>query len=334
MTSPVLLPRTFWEAVDARLRAGESVFVALVVAHTRHSPGTTGARLMATADGGTWGTIGGGIMERNVLERARTTLAEGTLAPEVETLRHRDVGPGRKSGMICAGEQTNVYALFRPETEGATVRRIAEAFGRGADGVIVFGPEGLRFEERAGAPGRERFTFERAGETWRYEERLFNPRRLAILGDGHCGRALARLMRRLGFEVVVFDTRPALPGRDDGEDRGVFVLLDDFREAGERITAPERTPVVIMTTDFVSDVRGLLGVVGRPFPFLGVMGSPAKIERITRALREASVPEAEIARIHAPVGLPIGSDTPEEIAVSVAAQLLRVWKAGFGSEKP
>jgi xanthine dehydrogenase accessory factor len=334
MTSPVLSPRTFWEAVDARLRAGESVFVALVVAHTRHSPGTTGARMMATADGSAGGTIGGGIMERNVLERARAALAGETLAPAVETLRHRERGPGRKSGMICAGEQTNLYALLRPETEGATVRRIAEAFGRGADGVIVIGPEGLRFEERACAPGGERFTFERAGEAWRYEERLFNPRRLAILGDGHCGRALARLMRRLGFDVVVFDTRPGLPGRDDGEDRGAFVLLDDYRAAGERITAPERTPVVVMTTDFASDVRGLLGVAGGPFPFIGVMGSPAKIERITRALREASVPEAEIARIHAPVGLPIGSDTPEEIAVSVAAQLLRAWKTGFGSEKP
>ncbi len=89
------------------------------------------------------------------------------------------------------------------------------------------------------------------------------------------------------------------------------------------IPFPNLTCVVVMTTDFPSDVRALLGVVSVPFPFIGVMGSSAKIAQIFQELRQAGVSETVLSRLYAPVGLPIGSHTPEEIAISVAAQILQ-----------
>ncbi len=78
-----------------------------------------------------------------------------------------------------------------------------------------------------------------------------------------------------------------------------------------------------MTSDFPSDVAALSGVVGRLFPFVGVMGSPVKLKAIFDRLREQGFTDDQLDRLQAPVGLPIGSSTPEEIAVSVAAQILQ-----------
>ena len=78
-----------------------------------------------------------------------------------------------------------------------------------------------------------------------------------------------------------------------------------------------------MTADYRTDVRALLGVAALPFPFIGLMGGRKKIDRIFSLLREEGISRETIERIHAPVGLDIGSQTPEEIAISIAAQLVR-----------
>ena len=79
-----------------------------------------------------------------------------------------------------------------------------------------------------------------------------------------------------------------------------------------------------MTTDFPSDVRALSGVLPHPFRFIGVMGAPAKLEQILQRLADEGFSATDLARIHAPIGLDIPSHTPEEIAISVAAQILKL----------
>src|SRR5699024_2926539 len=112
---------TFWRAVAERLNAGTTVYVAMVVANTRGSPGTLGARLLVAADGHVEGTIGGGIMEANLVEQARQSLhTGGDDPPRLQHLVHRkELGPRRRethqsSGLICAGEQTNLGLVLKP----------------------------------------------------------------------------------------------------------------------------------------------------------------------------------------------------------------------------
>ena len=100
-------------------------------------------------------------------------------------------------------------------------------------------------------------------------------------------------------------------------------MVDDYAEAGARIRQPEWTHVVVMSADVDSDIRGLLGVAEGPFPYIGVMGAPAKLARIRSALKQAGIGEEAIARLYGPIGLPMTSNTSEEIAVSVAAQILQ-----------
>lgn len=225
--------------------------------------------------------------------------------------------------MICAGAQTNLYLVCRPETEGPVLHQFLDRCAAGEDVALTLSPEGMGLRAPSGLPPLERAVFEPGETDWQYSERGFNPRRVAILGGGHCGLALSRQMHLLGYDVTVFDTRPDLDTmkRNRWAERQI---VDDYRVAGTRIAHPEITPVVVLTTDFPSDVRALLGVLDRPFPFVGVMGSAAKLARIRSSLREEGVSAEALARIMAPVGLPIGSHTPAEIAVSIAAQLLAV----------
>ena len=315
----------FWRTLADCLEAGEKVFLALVAANTRHSPGTAGARMLVSESGRRAGTIGGGIMEHRLLARAAEVLGGDDFAAEIQTLHHRRSASGDRSGMICAGSQTNLYALCRPESELEAVRRVASRVAAGRSGTLSIDPEGLAVADAEPDLSRPRIILERdSGGGWRYVEQLLNRRRLAILGGGHCAAALAHAMSRLGYDVSVFENRPEVAGIELARDARSVRIVNDFREAGALIDYPELTWVVVMTTDFPSDVRALAGVLDRRFRFVGVMGAPAKIEEIRSRLTSEGFSRAAIERISAPVGLPIPSHTPEEIAISVAAQILQL----------
>ena len=121
----------------------------------------------------------------------------------------------------------------------------------------------------------------------------------------------------------MFDTRTEVVTHDRAAALGGVAHVDDYAAAGACVAYPELTAVVVMTADYRTDVRALLGVAELPLPFVGLMGGRRKIERIFARLKEEGVAQQTLDRIHAPVGLDVGSETPEEIAVSVAAQILR-----------
>ena len=313
----------FWTTLAAHLRAGARVFVALVGAHELHSPGTAGARLLVPQQGEPFGSIGGGVMEFNVLQRARAVLAEDTTPPPtLQVLDHRGRGLGEPSGLVCAGGQTNLYLSFLPNRDLAVVEEIVALLERDRPGILHITPAGLRVVPGPLDLGAPPISLLADGATWRYEEQLLNRRRVAILGIGHCARALARQMHWLGFGVEVFSTRAGRETAPHGSPKAP-ILIEDFAEAGAKIPFQEVTDVVLMTSQFEDDVRGLLGVLPFPFPYIGLMGSAAKIGRVFSVLQKQGISRERLARVTAPVGLPIESDTPEEIAVSVAAQIIR-----------
>ena len=308
--------RAFWRGILAELEAGQKLMLAWVTQATEHSPGNRGACLFLSASGERQGTIGGGIMEKKLEDRAREILAAPwTVFFERRTLHHRREGEGERSGMICAGSQENLLLLLRPEKDLPAVRDLCHRLESGEEGFLTLGAQGLAVVPDAATvpPGL-------------YAEPLQNERRVAIFGGGHCGQALARQMSLLGYDVLLFETRAAvLPA--DAANLGpevVVRVVADFRGAAAEVPRPEKTPVVVMTTDFPNDVKALEGALRRAFPFCGVMGSQAKLHEIEKRLRELGFGDEDLGRLEAPVGLPIGSHTPAEIAVSIAAQILAV----------
>lgn len=313
----------FWKNLQGHLKRGQRVFVSLVAENTKGSPGTPGAKFLVSAGGDLFGTIGGGNMEYRLIDHARMFLGEAEYTPEKRTLVHRKTGSGEKSGMICSGSQTNIYCLCEGERDLATVERIVAILQDDRPGWLGIDTGGMRVEEKGPNFDRARITLVEENGKWTYGEDLLNRRRLALIGGGHCSVALCEVMARLGYEVLIFDKRKDVFTLKKATDARRISIVADYAEAGPMISFPKLTAVVVMTTDFLSDVRGLLGVVNLPFPFIGLMGSNAKIVNIYTELRKAGVPPEKLASIYGPVGLPIDSDTPEEIAISVAAQILQ-----------
>ena len=313
----------FWRAVLERLEAGTPLFVALVVANTRGSPGTLGARLLVDADGNTLGTIGGGIMEANLVRAARNGLRAGRDAPPaLEQLEHRDKpGTAHPSGLICAGEQTNLNLWLQPSRDAATIRDFCTALDaeNGDAATLQIDTDGLRVT-CAQDVGMQ---LSRDGERWQYREGSVNAVRLAIVGGGHCGKALARLAVDVGYSVAVFDTRAeALAGDVDWPAEVRRVRLGDYAELPTHLHWPKFTTVAVMTAAMTQDVEALTALADVNVDWLGVMGSAAKIHEIRVRLAARGIAQHHIDAIHAPIGLPMKSDTPPEIAVSIMAQLL------------
>ena len=314
---------TYWEYVSSLLKDGQNVFLAMVVHHTTHSPGTTGAKLLVTENKKMMGTIGGGIMEYTLVNRAKDILVNGNFTPEIQLLNHQKTGTDEQSGMICAGKQTNLYYVCQPENDGKIVEEIVKVLKKGQLGILSISPEGLTLQKQKLQNHDFQYRFTKSEKNWHYQEQLKNFNRIAIMGGGHCSLALSQVMNNLRYDVFVFETRENISTLGLNKFATKVHIIDDFKEAVSRINLPHRTQVVIMTTDVASDVRVLLGIVDKPFPFVGVMGSHAKISEITKQLKNEGISDKQLSRFTAPVGLPMVSNTPEEIAISVAAQLLQ-----------
>lgn len=316
---------SFWQSVALRLDAGSPVFVSLVAANTRASPGTLGAHLLLDARGEVEGTIGGGIMERKLIAVARDSLrGQPDAAPAVQRFIHRKDSVDA-SGLICAGEQTNVNLMLLPSRDGESIKRFCAALGNQSEQSVnlVIDADGVRVvaakedDTAAGTTG-----LVAAGGAWQYRENSVNPRRLAIVGAGHCGRALAWLAAQVGFWVDVFDTRSEVLYVPGWPDTVRLHALDDYAELGVNLRRKSMTTVVVMTTAMHDDIAALAAVATDDLRWLGVMGSKAKIHAIRAALRERGIAAQRIDAICGPIGLPMKSDTPAEIAVSIMGQLL------------
>ena len=309
--------QAIWHKLVAELEAGRRVFLALVVDSTHGSPGTPASALLVTGDGEQSGTIGGGCMEQNLFQLARDALRKSRYAARLSRQEHRNTGQDDASGLVCGGSQTNLLAVIDP-SRLAIAKTVAEYFRNDRAGVLSVTAETWTFE--AGRQAPRSVWLEQSGD-WQVHLSTHNRKRIAIFGGGHCGAALARQMVRLGFSVNVIEPRAGLFTLDGI--RQVTVLeTDTFAAGAALVNHPEITFAVVLTPSATQDIAALSGILNYPFPFIGVMGSRAKINMIRTSLQESGFDDECWQRINAPVGLPIASDTPEEIAVSIAAQIL------------
>jgi xanthine dehydrogenase accessory factor len=156
-----------------------------------------------------------------------------------------------------------------------------------------------------------------------YIEPLEPTPRLYVIGAGHVGYHLARLARTIGFRIHVLDDREkfANPERfPDAEE----VIVDAIPDWLHQATIPTNAYVVIVTRGHTHDLDALRSLAARDLRYLGLIGSKAKVKRIYDALLAEGMPAECLRRVHAPVGLDIGAISPEEIAVSILAELIAV----------
>lgn len=162
-------------------------------------------------------------------------------------------------------------------------------------------------------------------------ERISDGKRLVICGAGHVALCVIRIGVMLGYEITVIEDRREFAEKA-GEAGAHRVICKPFGEALDEAGDDPMTAFVIMTREHSHDVECLRRVLQRPSAYIGMMGSRSRTEQIRQQMLEEGYDARKVEQIHMPIGLRIGSRTPEEIAVSVAAELISVLTAADPGE--
>lgn len=152
---------------------------------------------------------------------------------------------------------------------------------------------------------------------------------LVIIGGGHVGKALAHLAKWLKYQVVISDDRPEFCNPEFIPDGDEFFSIP-MKDLPATMTINQFTYIVLSTRGSNIDVEGLPALLDCPFGYLGVIGSKRRWMVTKKALLEIGIPEEKINRVHSPVGLELNAETPEEIAVSIMAEILMLRNGGTG----
>ena len=154
---------------------------------------------------------------------------------------------------------------------------------------------------------------------------------LLIVGGGHVGQAVAELGGFLGYRIAVLDERPEMVTPERFPWAGTRLVGDPAQRVGE-FPLDEHTCVVMVTPHHALDEQVLAALAGRPVAYVGLIGSRRRTAHTFERARQAGVPEELLERVHTPIGLDIGAETPREIAVSILAEIVAVQR-GRGRDK-
>jgi xanthine dehydrogenase accessory factor len=167
------------------------------------------------------------------------------------------------------------------------------------------------------------------GEVEVFVEPIGSRPTLVVVGGGHVGQAVVHLARWLGFRTVVSDDRPEYASPETLPEADLHIACA-LAELPNRMTIDAQTYIVLTTRGVAVDVDGLPALLATPAAFIGVIGSRRRWETAAQQLAEHGLPADRIARIVSPMGLELNAETPEEIAVSILAQIIMLRRGGTG----
>ena len=302
--------------IDTVLRetgGGRSVAVCAIVATRGSTPQPAGTMVVVDEAASMTGTLGGGCVEADIRRQAHEVLASAKKAPETAGPTGRvvtfqlDHDFGYDDGMICGGEIDVAIGVVPPAADVTHYAEAADALRAGRAASVP-----VRIVTDAG-PVEYRILADASPE-------------LVIVGAGHIGRILARMAAPLGFNIHVVDDRSEYLSQDRFPPP-IQTHTGDIAETLRDWPLNENTYVVTVTRGHKHDEIALEAVLGRPAKYIGMIGSRRKVAVIFDDLCHKGFDEVQIARIHAPIGVDIGAVTTEEIALSIAAQLVSVRRA-------
>jgi xanthine dehydrogenase accessory factor len=328
------------------LTQGEKAVLATVIQQSGSAPRKGGAQMVIREDGSFVGSVGGGRLEADVLKEARTVMTEGKAKILDFHLTGTEVA---ETEMICGGD---VEIFLEPLTPGFMdlYAQLLEVQKRGEEVVLATiiseGPiqEGMVRKGLISAEGTsidplalDQKALQAAQEVIKekkvrlipykgirlYLEPIFSEPVLYIFGAGHISRYIAPVASMVGFQVIVIDDRAEFAHREHFP-QADEIWVEEFERIGARIESDEQTYMVIATRGHMHDYKVLKQVLPIECRYIGMIGSSRKRAMIYKKLLEEGHTQKELDRVHAPIGLAINAETPEEIAVSIVAELIQV----------
>ncbi len=312
--------KELFKKIRSRALGGEPQYLIAVVETEGSTPRTSGAYMLVDARGLVYGTIGGGGMEYAAQQLAQKRLAAGTGS----FIKTYDLSP--RAGMACGGS-CHVQFYYLPAGE-ETLDLAGSALSalkahRPWWLLLPLGETGAlpRIEEQVQLKGR-RGLLQLEGVSY-YAEQYDYDGWVYVFGAGHVARELVPLLAHVGFSCVVLDDRAEFA------DAAAFpqaerVLQVDFAHMEGVCELSARDYAVVMTRGHVHDANCERFLLTTPVGYIGIMGSKNKAALARAALLADGYSMQQLARVTTPIGLDIGSETPAEIAVSIAAQLIKI----------
>ena len=322
---------TIFAKILYELEKKHDLMLVTIISEQGSSPRGTGAQMLAGTEGRILGTVGGGPTEKLCEDMAVKLISERR--SEIHEFRLHKNGL-KDIGAVCGGD-VKVYFQFIggssncwSETAKCVAACISEKKAAwlvqrtdGSDPSVLDGEGNSILGESVTIPGL-------TAEGCVLKDGYFSMKlpigdRCVIFGGGHCAAALAPLLNTIGFRVTVMDCREEYAKKE----RFPFaeeVICGDYRHISDYLTINEKDYLVIMTNGHSFDFDVEEQVLRIPTAYVGVIGSRSKTASVNQRLREAGVPEQGINSVHTPIGIAIKAVTPQEIAVSIAAEMILV----------
>lgn len=331
--------RKVFQLLEETLKHGQDAVLVTIVASSGSTPRGAGARMLVTNAGRIGGTIGGGAVEHHSEKTAIEVLRTKDSRMEHFTLRQNEV---QDLGMICGGD-VNVYFQYVSSEDPqniALMQHIEALYQTGEEfwmindlsfdglgGMAVFAQTGGLVGIPVPEPVIENLCektkqIEADGKVF-YCEKMVKAGRVYIFGGGHVSQALVPALKAVDFRCVVLEDREEFchkelfPGAEE-------VLLIENSHIADYVDISPADYVCIMTRGHKDDLTVQAQVLKTGAYYIGVIGSRHKKAGVFEKLREMGFTDADLERVTTPIGLSIGAETPAEIAVSIAAQLIEM----------
>lgn len=323
------------QSIIQTLEEQKTLMIVCVLASSGSTPRGSGATMLVFEDGHTEGTIGGGAVEHAAELHARELLQNRLSDTVGYCLNKNDVAD---LGMICGGDVTVYFQYLHGQEQLPLFSCLKDACGRNRRSWLIrkienrtvtsmgiYDREGLHFGDGIDVDSLQKLIRPGAvylkGEPSYYAEPIAESGFVYVFGGGHVSKELVPMLAHVHFPVIVFEDREAFadPALFPGAHQ---VILGDFKNIEASVTLTEEDYVVIMTRGHQADFEVLAQCLKYPLSYIGCIGSRSKIAATRQRLIGLGYPENCYDRVHSPIGIDIKGETPEEIAVSITAELI------------
>lgn len=338
-----------YQSIMQLLNAGEKIALATILSNVGSSPRTAGSKMIVQRDGSIIGTVGGGVVEAKVQQLAAQVLSDGIPVVESFNLKGSDV---TQMDMICGGQMEvliecldglndHVRAVYS-QLLGCQQNRhkavlVTKFYDSATDQIIN---RHLLLQKNAAvqqqllpadavdmvfnvSKGRYPQVLTINNDKYLVEP-IYNANTLYIFGAGHVSQKLCAVASTVDFNIVVLDDRAEFASRARFPAADRVLVLPSFEQAFDNLDIDSDSFIVIVTRGHAHDKTVLRQALSTEAGYIGMIGSKRKRDAIYNALLNEGFSKNDLARVYSPIGLEINAETPEEIAVSIAAELIKV----------
>jgi xanthine dehydrogenase accessory factor len=338
------------------LEDGEDLVLTTVIGHSGSTPRSVGTKMVVRPDGAIIGTIGGGLIEFHAQKLAREVFKSGKAL--AETVEFTGVDAAATDQMICGGRMEILLELLNANPENLKeLKELIVALQKGHRGFLVkeleTTGEGVRRMEwclvhndsvtlgtfpcpaslistLTGEAAKAKQPLVVTVEDKRYfVEPTVIPGTVYLFGAGHVSRPVAELASLVDFQTVVVDDRQEFANAERFPKADRVIVAFSSQQAFEGLKIDRDSYIVIVTRGHLHDKTILERSLKTDAGYIGMIGSRRKRDLVYQELLTKGFSLSDLERVHAPIGLAIGAETPEEIAVSIVAELIQV-RAGRG----